>query len=123
MQNTGQCGFSSVLGHMSNNNSKSKQDMRQMYFNFKKGCSKRVLCSRIYAFYIFKIILIFSKVFIEFITVLFPFYVLVFLLQGMWDLWPLTRDQTHTPCIGRQSLNHWKVEVLTTREVPSIYSF
>ena len=31
---------------------------------------------------------------------------------GMWGLTP-TRDQTHTPCIRRQSLNHW-----TTREVP-----
>ena len=31
----------------------------------------------------------------------------------MWDLSSLTRDRTHTPCIGRRSLNHW-----TTREVP-----
>ena len=31
----------------------------------------------------------------------------------MWDFNSLTRGQTHTPCIGRQSLNHW-----TTREVP-----
>ena len=30
----------------------------------------------------------------------------------MWDLNSPTRDQTYTPCIGRQSLNHW-----TTREV------
>ena len=30
---------------------------------------------------------------------------------GMWDLSPLIRDRTHTPCIGRRSLNHW-----TTRE-------
>ena len=30
------------------------------------------------------------------------------------DLSSLTRDQTHTPCIGRQRLNHW-----TAREVPS----
>ena len=29
----------------------------------------------------------------------------------MWDLSPLSRDQTHVPCIGRQILNHW-----TTRE-------
>ena len=29
------------------------------------------------------------------------------------DLSSLTRDQTHTPCIERQILNHW-----TTREVP-----
>ena len=31
----------------------------------------------------------------------------------MWDFSYLTRDQIHTPCIGRQSLNHW-----TTREAP-----
>ena len=30
----------------------------------------------------------------------------------------LTRDQTCTPCIGRQTLNHW-----TTREVPIYYIF
>ena len=30
-----------------------------------------------------------------------------FWLQGMWDLSSLTRDHTHTPCIGRQSLNPW----------------
>ena len=35
-----------------------------------------------------------------------------FWLQGMWDLSSPTRDRTHTPCIGRQSLNHW-----TAREV------
>ena len=40
------------------------------------------------------------------------FYVLVFCLQGMWDLSSPTRDQTCIPCIGRWSLNHW-----TTREV------
>ena len=41
------------------------------------------------------------KVFIEFITILLLFYVLVFWPQGMWDLSSLTRDRTHTPCIGR----------------------
>ena len=30
----------------------------------------------------------------------------------MWDLNSPTGDQTHTPCNGRQNLNHW-----TTREV------
>ena len=31
-----------------------------------------------------------------------------FLAMGViWDLSSLTRDQTHTPCAGRQSLNHW----------------
>ena len=41
------------------------------------------------------------------------FYVLLFCPQGMWDLSSLMRVRTCTPCIGRQSLNHW-----TTREVP-----
>ena len=36
----------------------------------------------------------------------------------MWDLSSPTKDQTHIPCIGRQSLNHW-----TTREVPLISLF
>ena len=36
----------------------------------------------------------------------------------MWDLSSLTRDRTHTPCIGRQSLNHW-----TTREVHKIQDY
>ena len=34
--------------------------------------------------------------------------------RGMWDLISPTRDGTHIPCIGRQSLNHW-----TAREVPT----
>ena len=33
----------------------------------------------------------------------------------MWDLNFLTRDPTHVPCIGRQSLNYW-----TTREVSMV---
>ena len=45
------------------------------------------------------------KVFIEFVTILLLFYVLIFWPRGMWDLRSLTRDQTYTPCIGRQSLN------------------
>ena len=53
------------------------------------------------------------KVFIEFITTLLLFYVLVFWPQGMWDLSSLTRDGTCIPCIGRQSLNDW-----ATREAP-----
>ena len=31
----------------------------------------------------------------------------------MWDLSYPTRDGTHTPCFGRQTLNHW-----TARKVP-----
>ena len=60
----------------------------------------------------------FFKVFIEFVTILLLFYVLVFWLRGMWDLSSPTLGRTRTPCIGRQSLNHW-----TTREVPGGYSF
>ena len=41
---------------------------------------------------------------IEFVTVLFMFYGLVF--WGMRDLSSLTRDRTHTSCIGRRSLNY-----------------
>ena len=54
------------------------------------------------------------SVFIEFVTILLLFYVLIFGPRGMWDLSSWTRDRTRTPCIGRQSLNHW-----TAREVPS----
>ena len=52
------------------------------------------------------------KVFIEFVTILLLFYVLVFWPPGMWDFTSPTRNQTHTLCIGRQSLKHW-----ATREV------
>ena len=41
------------------------------------------------------------------------FYVLVFRPQGMWDVSSLTRDQTRTSRLGRQSPNHW-----TARGVP-----
>ena len=46
------------------------------------------------------------KVFIEFVTVLLPFYVLAFWDRGVWDLTFLTRDQPLTLCIERQSPNH-----------------
>ena len=47
------------------------------------------------------------KVFIEFVTILLLFYILVFWPGGIWDLSSPTRDRTHTPCIGKRSLNHW----------------
>ena len=46
------------------------------------------------------------KDFIEFVTILLLFYVFDFWLQGMWNLSSPTKDQTHTFCIRRQSLNH-----------------
>ena len=56
-----------------------------------------------------------NTVFIEFVTILLLFFALVFWPRGMWDLSSPTRDWTHTPCIGRWSLNHW-----TVREVPNL---
>ena len=56
------------------------------------------------------------KAFMEFATILLLFYVLGFFFffwpWGMWYLSSLIRDQTHTPCMRRQSFKHW-----TTREV------
>ena len=54
------------------------------------------------------------KVFIEFVTASFLFYVLVFWPRDMWDLNSPTRSWTHMSCIGRHSLTHW-----TARDVPS----
>ena len=51
------------------------------------------------------------KVFIDFATISFLFYVLVFWPQGMWDLSSPIRDRTHTSCIGKRSPNHWNQEV------------
>ena len=57
------------------------------------------------------------KVFIKFVTILLQFYVLFFWPRGMYDLSSLTRDWTHTPCIGRWRLNHW-----SAREVHKYFS-
>ena len=46
------------------------------------------------------------KVFIEFVIILFLFYVLVFWPWGMWDPGSQTRGRTHTPCTGKWSLHH-----------------
>ena len=44
------------------------------------------------------------KVFIESVTILLLFYVLVFWPQDMWDLGSLTRDQTCTPALEGEVL-------------------
>ena len=54
-----------------------------------------------YNFKIFFLMWTMFKVFIEFVTILFLFYVLVFWLQGMENLSSPSRDQTPTPCILR----------------------
>ena len=41
------------------------------------------------------------KIFIQFVTILFLFCVLFFWPRGTWDLTSLTKNRTHTPCIGR----------------------
>ena len=56
------------------------------------------------------------KVFIESVIILLLSYVLFFWPWSIQDLNCLPRDQTHSPCIRRQSLNHW-----TAREVPYIW--
>ena len=55
------------------------------------------------------------NMFIEYVTLLLLFYVLVFCLQGTCHLSSPIWDQTLIPCIGRWSLHHW-----TTREVSQI---
>ena len=56
------------------------------------------------------------KVFIEFVTILFLFYVLVFVaVRHVRSQLPNQESNLHPPCIGRQSLKHW-----TGREVPSL---
>ena len=66
-----------------------------------------------YYYYFFLMCTIF-KVFIELVVrALLPFYVLVCWPRAMWGLSSPTRDGTHTPSIGRRSLNHW-----TARGVP-----
>ena len=66
-------------------------------------------------FCFFFFVWIILKVFIEFVTILLLFHVLVFWPEGMWDLRCPTRNQTHTPGIGRQSLSRW-----TSAEVPGL---
>ena len=57
------------------------------------------------------------KAFIEFVTILLLFCVLVLWLLDMWDLRSLTRDQTLIPCTGKQGLNHWTMREIPTRNV------
>ena len=44
------------------------------------------------------------KVFVEFITILLLFHVLVLWLWGMWDLSSSAREGTHTPCTENEGL-------------------
>ena len=53
------------------------------------------------------------KIFIECVTILLLFYVLVFWLWGMWNLSSPTSDQTQASCSGRPSLKHWTTRKFT----------
>ena len=64
------------------------------------------------------------KIFIEFVTLLLLcLYVLGFWSRGMWDPSCLTRDQTHTPCIGRWGLNHWTIREVRLNSVTCLSGF
>ena len=58
------------------------------------------------------------KVFAEFVTMLFRFYVLVCWLPGKWNLRSPSRNGAHTFCTGKQSLKPW-----TAREVLKSHLF
>ena len=66
-------------------------------------------------FFFFFLMWTILKVFIEFVTILLLFYVLVFWPHGMGDLTSPTRDWSHIHCIGWWSLNHWIAGVGPTK--------
>ena len=73
-----------------------------------------------FKFFFFFLMWAIIKVFIGFATILLLFYGVFWRgggSQHMWDLSSQTRDRTCTPCIERQSLNHW-----ITRKVPRLLS-
>ena len=83
---------------------KSRTWPRDFHFSFQIKITVKCLShSGHFYFSRFFLMWIIFKVFIEFVTILFLFYVLVFQPQNMWDLSYLIRDRTGTPCIGRQS--------------------
>ena len=57
----------------------------------------------------------FLKSLFDLLQYCFYFIFLAFWPRGMRNLNSLTKDWTHTPCIGRWSLNYW-----TAREIPKI---
>ena len=70
----------------------------------------RSICNKEWVVFFFfflrwTILKVFAK-FVKILLLLYFFNVLVFWWLVMWDLGSWTRDQTCTPCIWRQSLNH-----------------
>ena len=51
----------------------------------------------------------FLKSLLNLLQYCFCFMFWLFWPQCIWDLSSPTRDQTHTPCTGRWSLNHWTI--------------
>ena len=80
------------------------------------GRKSQYTFSFFFKIYIYCLMWIILKVFIEFVTILLWFYALVFGLQGMWDPSSPTTEQTHTL--------HWKVKslLLDCQESPTFFS-
>ena len=73
---------------------------QQVLLSLQKGHSRGPLPSLEHSSFFpsfFFLMWVFFKVFIEFVTILFLFYVLVFCPRGMWDLSSQTRDRTYAP--------------------------
>ena len=83
-----------------------------------RSVSEGIRFSAVFFSFFFPLMWAIFIVFIEFVTILPLFYILVFWPQCTCDLSSPIRDRTRTPCIGRWSLNHW-----TTREVPLLFSW
>ena len=64
------------------------------------------VCLLFFLFLDFFLMWIIFKVYMEFVKILFLFYILLFGPPAMWDLSFPTRDGTHNSCIRRCSLNH-----------------
>ena len=59
----------------------------------------------------------FLKSLLNLLRYCFWFMFWVFLAMKMWHISSQFKDQTHTPCTGRRSLNHWTLNHWTTRDV------
>ena len=100
-----------------------KEYCKKFNKGFKNGPYQRKLKKKFLSSILLKIFLKISliwtifKAFIEFFTILLLLFIFWSVWQwGMWDLSSPTKDWTHTPYTGRQSLNHQ-----TTRKVPVLY--
>ena len=87
-----------------------KWNMETYLLNEKIACLmwKWIWCDSMFIYLKHFFIWTIFKVFMHLLQYCFCFRLWVF-VHKTWDHSSLTRDQTHTPCIGRQSLNHWTI--------------